>query len=78
MENINNLISGDWTRIDKDEKITEITFSTKNEFIAKMIFDFKNDKVITEGNISKVTGLEDNSEFIGRYKECSKEILKID
>lgn len=78
MENINNMISGDWTKIDQVEKVTEITFSTKDELIAKMTFDFKNDKVLTEGDLSKVTGLEDNSEFIGRYKECSREVLKLD
>lgn len=72
-----DIISGDWTKIDKENQITEITFTLKDELIAKMIFDLKNDEILTEGNLSTVTGQEENSDFIKTYEECSKEILRI-
>lgn len=77
MENIENMISGDWVKIDQENKITEITFSTESELIAKLTFDFKNDKHTVEGDLSKVTDLQDNDDFVKTYEVCSREILKI-
>lgn len=72
-----NLIAGEWTKIDGENKITEITFLTTSEFIAKITFDLKNDKTTVEGDLSKITKSEDNEEFIQTYKDSSEEILKI-
>lgn len=75
--NDKNLIAGEWTKIDSDNEVTEITFLTTEEFIAKITFDFKEDKVLVEGDLSKITDSEENDEFIQTYKDSSKEILKI-
>lgn len=72
-----NLISGDWTRLDGEKKVNELTFSANDKLIAKLVFDHKNDKVTVEGDLSKVTGSEDNDDFIKQYKESSEEISKI-
>lgn len=86
MENVNiddidvedmNLVSGDWTKLDGENEVTEITFSINDKFIAKITYDLKNDEVETEGDLSKITGSEDNDEFIQKYKESSEEIIKI-
>ena len=72
-----DMIVGDWTKVDIENKITEINFSLKDEVIVKMTFDFANDNISVEGDLSKVTEVEDNTEFIKTYEECSKEVLKI-
>lgn len=72
-----DMIVGDWTKVDVENKVTEISFSLKDEVIAKMTFDFGNDKISIEGDLSKITEVEDNTEFIKTYEECSKEVLKI-
>ncbi len=70
-------IGGDWTKIDKENQITEISFSSKDELVAKITFDILNDKVSVEGDLKRVTELDDNEDFIKMYLDCSKEILKI-
>lgn len=72
-----NLVSGDWTKLDSENQVTELTFSSNGEFIAKITFDLKNDEIKTEGDLSKITGLQNNDEFIQQYKESSEEIIKI-
>lgn len=72
-----DMIVGDWTKVDVENKVTEISFSLKDEVIAKMTFDFGNDKISIEGDLIKITEVEDNTEFIKTYEECSKEVLKI-
>lgn len=72
-----DMVVGSWTKVDIENKITEVSFSKKDEFLAKMTFDFVNDKVSIEGDLSKVTEVEDNEEFIKTYEDCSKEVLKI-
>ena len=71
------MISGDWVKIDQENKVTEITFSTKNDLIAKLTFDFINNKHSVEGDLSKVTEQEDNDDFVKTYEECSRQILKL-
>lgn len=72
-----NLVSGDWTKLDSENEITELTFSVNGEFIAKITFDLKNDEVETEGDLSKITDSEENDAFIQQYKEASQEIIKV-
>ena len=43
-----DIIVGDWTKLDVENKITEVSFSVKDELIAKMIFDFANDNFVVE------------------------------
>ncbi len=72
---VDNMISGDWVKIDQENKATQVTFSTKNELVAKLTFDFINNKHSVEGDLSKVTGLDDNDELVETYEQCSKQIL---
>ena len=72
-----NLVSGDWTKLDGENQITELTFSVNGDFIAKITFDIKNDETEVEGDLSKITGSQDNDDFIQQYKESSEEIIKI-
>ena len=72
-----DIIVGDWTKLDVENKITEVSFSVKDELIAKMIFDFANDNFVVEGDLSKITKSEDNTDFIKTYEDCSKEVLNI-
>ncbi len=60
-----------------ENKITEVSFSVKDELIANMIFDFANDNFVVEGDLSKITKSEDNTDFIKTYEDCSKEVLNI-
>ena len=71
------MISGDWVKIDPENKTTEITFSTKKELVAKLTFDFANNKHLVEGDLSKITELENNDDFVKTYEECSRQILNL-
>lgn len=83
MENIENkidmdkVIVGNWTKVDVENKVTEVNFSVKDQILATMKFDFANDKVSIEGDLSKVTESEDNTDFIKTYEDCSKQVLNI-
>lgn len=77
MDGIVDEIIGEWTKIDKENKVTEVTFLSKDELIARMTFDLSNDDISIEGDLQRVTNQEDNEEFVATYLECSKEILSI-
>lgn len=77
MDGIVDEIIGEWTKIDKENKVTEVTFLSKDELIARMTFDLSSDDISIEGDLERVTGEEDNEEFVATYLECSKEILNI-
>lgn len=72
-----DIIAGEWTKIDKENQITEVSFITKDELIAKMTFDLSNDEVSVEGDLQRVTEQENNEDLVKTYLECSKEILNI-
>lgn len=76
---LNKVVIGEWTKVDVVNKLTEVSFLLKNETIATMTFDFAStsDKILIEGDLSKVTGSEDNADFIKTYEDCSKEVLNI-
>lgn len=79
MKEVKNMeiVAGEWTKIDKENKITEVSFITKDELIAKMTFDLSNDEVSIEGDLQRVTEKKSNDDLVKTYLECSKEILNI-
>jgi len=78
-----NLINTEWTKLDKENQIVELTYSMNNKVLAKLIFDYQKDTTEIVGNLYELVGWnhtdEDNNkyrQYIEVQKMFSKEILE--
>lgn len=66
------LIKSEYTNLDKENNIVHLSFFIDNNEIAKIIFDYNDNKIKVIGDLYKLIGYKDSEEDIKKYNEFLK------